>query len=268
MKKNNKSIVTTKEIFQHGNNNILYNLVRSKRQKTSELIIENENEITLRVPFDKPLEEIKEIIQKKIHRILKKQDEYRKTTPEIEELSYLPSSTLPYLGNNYTIEFRNIHTGTDSNTTSLNDNEKAELNDNNLLFYLKDVENYQDTNDEYIKNKIKELYENWLYEQAQIIFKEKINKFSKMMEVDPKDWQIKKLKNRWGSVTKNKKIVLNMNLIKTSENIIDYIIIHELCHLKIEGHSHNFWNLLHKFVPDYNERIKWLELNSKNILKS
>ena len=263
-----KSIVTTKEIFEHGNNNILYNLVRSKRQKTSELIIENENEITLRVPFDKPLEEIKDIIQKKIQWILKKQDEYRKTKPEIKELSYLPSSTLPYLGNNYTIELRNLHTDTDSNTSSLNDNEKAELNDNNLLFYLKDVENYQDTNDESIKNKIKELYENWLYEQAQIIFKEKINKFSKMIEVNPKDWQIKKLKNRWGSVTKNKKIILNVNLIKTPENIIDYIIIHELCHLKIEGHSHNFWNLLHKFVPDYNERIKWLELNSKNILQS
>ena len=84
------------------------------------------------------------------------------------------------MGNNYTIELRNIHTNTDSNTSSLNDNEKAELNDHNLLFYLKDVENYQDTNDEYIKNKIKELYENWLYEQAQIIFKEKINKFSKI----------------------------------------------------------------------------------------
>jgi len=196
--KRNKSIVTTKEIFEHGNNNILYNLVRSKRQKTSELIIENENEITLRVPFDKPLEEIKDIIQKKIQWILKNQDEYKKTTPEIKELSYLSSSTLPYLGNNYTIELRNIHTNTDSNsnTSSLHDNEKAELNDNKLLFYLKDVEIYQDTNDEYIKNKIKELYENWLYEQAQIIFKEKINKFSKMIEVNPKDCQIKKLKNR------------------------------------------------------------------------
>ena len=220
--------------------------------------------------MDKPLEEIKEIIQKKIQWILKKQDEYRKTTPEIKELSYLPSSTLPYLGNNYTIELMNLHTDTDSNsnTTSLNDNEKAELNDNKLLFYLKDVENYQDTNDESIKNKIKELYENWLYEQAKIIFKEKINKFSKMIEVNPKDWQIKKLKNRWGSVTKSKKIVLNVNLIKTPENIIDYIIIHELCHLKIEGHSHNFWNLLHKFVPNYEDEIKWLELNSKNILQS
>jgi predicted metal-dependent hydrolase len=52
------------------------------------------------------------------------------------------------------------------------------------------------------------------------------------------------------------------------KNIIDYIIIHELCHLKIEGHSHNFWNLLHKFVPNYEDEIKWLELNSRNILYS
>ena len=262
-----ESIVTTKEIFEHGSNNILYNLVRSKRQKTSELIIENENEITLRVPFDKPLEEIKEIIQKKIQWILNKQDEYRKSKPEIKEHSYLPSSTLPYLGNNYTIELRNLNINTDSNIkTSLNDNEKAELKDNKLVFYLKDVENYQDTNEETIKNKIKQLYEDWLYKEAKIIFKEKITNFSKVVEVNPKDWQLKKLKNRWGSLTKNKKIVLNVNLLKTPEEIIDYIIIHELCHLKIEGHSHNFWTMLHKYVPNYAERINWLKINGKILL--
>ena len=73
------------------------------------------------------------------------------------------------------------------------------------------------------------------------------------------------MKNRWGSLTKNKKIVLNINLLKTPEEIIDYIIIHELCHLKIQGHSHNFWNFLHKFVPDYQNRIDWLQRNSESL---
>ncbi len=275
----NKSIVTTKEIFEHGNNNILYNLVRSKRQKTSELIIENENEITLRVLFDKPLEEIKDIIQKKIQWILKKQDEYSKTKREIKELSYLPSSTLPYLGYNYTIELRKLNT--DSNNFSTNNNNEGKVqvadNDNKLLFYLKDIieKNKQNNNQSLcqnldkkiiIKNKIKELYENWLYEQAQIIFKEKIDRFSKIIEVHPTDWQIKKLKNRWGSVTKTKKKVLNGNLIKTPENIVDYIIIHDLCHLKIEGHSHKFWSLLHKYVPDYLDKIDWLNTNSRRLV--
>ncbi|HEX2405863.1 MAG TPA: SprT family zinc-dependent metalloprotease [Nitrososphaeraceae archaeon] len=266
----NKSPKATKEIFQHGNNKILYNLVRSKRQKTSELIIENENEITLRVPFDKPLSEIKEIIQKKIQWILKKQDEYQKAKPEIKELSYLPSSTLPYLGNNYTIELRNIHsyTNTDSNrnSSSFNDNEKVELYDNKLLFYLNDAESYQNTNGEFIKNKIKQLYEKWLYEQAQTIFEEKIKEFSKLIEVNPPTSQVKKLKNRWGSLTKNKKKVLNINLLITSEKIIDYIIVHELCHMRREDHSHDFWSLLHRYIPDYQERLNWLNINGKILL--
>ena len=57
-----------------------------------------------------------------------------------------------------------------------------------------------------------------------------------------------------------------VNLIKTPENIIDYIIIHELCHLRIEGHFHNFWNLLHKYIPDYIERINWLKINGKILI--
>jgi len=84
------------------------------------------------------------------------------------------------------------------------------------------------------------LYKKWLYEQAQILFKEKIEKFSKIIQVAPRDLQIKKLKNRWGSITKNKKVVLNINLIKAPQNIIDYVIQHELCHFKIQGHSHHF----------------------------
>lgn len=55
--------------------------------------------------------------------------------------------------------------------------------------------------------------------------------------------------------------------MKASEDIIDYIIIHELCHLKIKGHSYHFWDHLKQFIPDYPEKIKWLERNSANILQ-
>ena len=54
----------------------------------------------------------------------------------------------------------------------------------------------------------------------------------------PKRIIIKDLKNRWGSLTKNNSLHLNFNLIKASEDIIDYVIIHELCHLKVKGHSY------------------------------
>lgn len=56
------------------------------------------------------------------------------------------------------------------------------------------------------------------------------------------------------------------NLMKAPEKVIDYIIIHELSHFKIKGHSHKFWDYLHKFLPDYEDQINWLSINGSNIL--
>jgi len=72
--------------------------------------------------------------------------------------------------------------------------------------------------------------------------------------------------DRWGSATKDGGINLNENLLKVPRDIIDYIIIHELCHLKIKNHSFRYWNLVRKFMPNYQNKISWLDANSKHIL--
>ena len=115
-------------------------------------------------------------------------------------------------------------------------------------------------------NRIKSLYEVWLYHHATEIFEEKIKYLDSIVEVSPKKIIIKKLKNRWGSATKGGTINLNFNLIKAPDNVIDYIIIHELCHLIIKKHSHHFWNLLKKYVADYKTKIEWLEINGKHLI--
>jgi predicted metal-dependent hydrolase len=74
------------------------------------------------------------------------------------------------------------------------------------------------------------------------------------------------LKDRWSSVTKNETINLNVNPIKAPEDIIDYIIIHELCHFKVKEHSHRFWDYLNQFVQDNKQKIEWLKRNSYNLL--
>jgi predicted metal-dependent hydrolase len=76
---------------------------------------------------------------------------------------------------------------------------------------------------------IKKLYENWLKEKAQKVFEYKVNKFSKKIEVTAKPMIVKNLKNRWGSLTKTGVISLNLNLMKAPDDIIDYIVLHELC---------------------------------------
>jgi len=90
----------------------------------------------------------------------------------------------------------------------------------------------------------------------------RILKLSSKIGMNPTKIMIKPLKNRWGSTTKEGVITINSHLLKTPKKIIDYVIIHELCHLKISGHSSKFWNFLANFDPHYKEKIVWLEQNS------
>jgi predicted metal-dependent hydrolase len=82
----------------------------------------------------------------------------------------------------------------------------------------------------------------------------------------PKKIGIKKLKNRWGSLTPSGTINLNVNLLKTPSDIIDYMILHELCHFEIKEHSHYYWDLVYKHMPNYQEKIDWLNINGINLM--
>jgi predicted metal-dependent hydrolase len=78
----------------------------------------------------------------------------------------------------------------------------------------------------------------------------KVQTYSKRLGVEVKRIIIKSHRNRWGSLTKNGNIHLNFNLLKAPEDVIDYIVLHELCHLKIKEHSHHYWDLVYKFMPN------------------
>jgi len=91
-------------------------------------------------------------------------------------------------------------------------------------------------------------------------------KLASKIGIKPSKIVVKPLKNRWGSATEKGVVTLNSHLLKAPKEVIDYIIIHELCHLKIKNHSFRFWNLVRKFMPNYMEKKEWLEKNSKLIL--
>lgn len=86
-------------------------------------------------------------------------------------------------------------------------------------------------------------------------------KLASKIGITPYKVVVKKLKSRWGSATKTGTINLNESLTKTPLPVIDYIIIHELCHLKIDDHSQRFWNLLYKHDKNYQDKINWLDAN-------
>jgi predicted metal-dependent hydrolase len=105
-----------------------------------------------------------------------------------------------------------------------------------------------------------------LNSKADLLFKEKVSQYSKIINVTQNKVIIKNKKNRWGSITKNKTVNLNVNLLKAPEDTINYIIIHDLCHLKIKGRSYQFWDYLKQFAPDYKQKVEWLRRKADSLL--
>jgi len=231
--------------IRYGNSIIQYSIIKSKRRKTSQITVD-ENNVIVRAPNSKSLKEIQNIMQDKAQWVFRKQLEFQKIKPSIRKISYTDGTTLPYLGKNCLLEIK-----------------KAQKK-NSIRFqaskFLVSIRGSKAS-----KKAVKKLYEDWLKVKAKKIFQSKIKKFSKKTQLVPKKLIIKNLKNRWGSASANG-VNLNFHLLKAPSDIIDYIIIHELCHLKIKNHSFRYWNLVRKFVPKYEEKKAWLEKNGLRIV--
>ena len=239
-------MIHQKDKVKYGTITIPYQIIKTARIKTSEVIVDADT-ITVRTPFNKDKLEIQRLVLDKASWILKKQKEYRETTPQVTKPSFKENTTLPYLGNNYSLKINKEQT-----------KDGIDLVDGKFVVNAK--------SSKITSNRIKKLYENWLIEKAQRFFEDKVEKYSKKLGVRVKRVAIKNLRNRWGSLTKSGVLNLNLNLIKAPEDIIDYIILHELCHLKIKEHSHHYWDMLHKFMPNYHDKIEWLKVNGSNLL--
>jgi len=269
----------TKHYYQYGTRQIEYFVFRTKRKKTCEVIVDAD-EIVLRVPYSKPQIEIEKIVYEKISWIIRKQKEIVENhiKKQIPRPLYLEHTTLPYLGVNCPVEVNILLPKTEKKekrSYNLNVNEDCDsvrLVDDKFLFdlvyYDDDIDTsrgiYNPLHDR--QERIKKLYDEWIYKQGEKILKEKVDALKEIVKANPKKVLIKKLKDRWGSVTKNNSVNLNVNLVKAPEHVIDYVIYHELCHFKIKGHSSRFWNYLKQFIPEYKEKVEWLTLNGENIL--
>lgn len=101
--------------------------------------------------------------------------------------------------------------------------------------------------------------EGWLREYARDYFIERIKHWSPMIGATPQRLQIRNQKTRWGSASSSGTLSLNWRLIFARPEIIDYVIVHELCHFVRPDHSPEYWRLVEKHVPDYREHRRWLK---------
>ena len=98
-----------------------------------------------------------------------------------------------------------------------------------------------------------EIYNFWLKHKAKIYIPQRVRELSKLTGFNYNRITIRSQKTRWGSCSARGSLSFNYRLIKFREKVVDYVIVHELCHLKELNHSKRFWKLVEKFCPDYKD---------------
>lgn len=150
--------------------------------------------------------------------------------------------TLLFLGKPYTLKI----------IVASEDN--VHLSENEIIVYTKDA------------RKAEAIFQNWLFQKAEVVFDKSLKRTYPLLSNRIKnipDLKIKKLKASWGRCAPSlNKITISLWLIKADEPLIDYVMLHELCHYVHLDHSKDFYGLLSSLVPDYKQ--KRTLLNSLN----
>lgn len=105
---------------------------------------------------------------------------------------------------------------------------------------------------------LQQVYSDWLYAEAKRLLPSRVIEIARKNFLFPEKISIRKQRTRWGSCSQSGTIFLNYKLLSLKTELIDYIIVHELCHLKEMNHSKKFWSLVESIIPGYKSLRKEL----------
>ena len=218
--------------LKFGSKRIDYQLVFTER-KTLGITVNPDLSVLIKAPLNIPIEKIEEKILKKAAWIIKQQSYFLSFFPKSLPKKYVSGETHFYLGRQYRLD---IKAGKENS---------VKLKGAFLMVNTPE------------KSRAKKLVNNWYLKNARQKFKEYaqplIQQFSKY-NVEPSSIVLRDMPTRWGSCTPKGKIILNPELIKAPKGCIEYVILHELCHLVHHNHTKKFIDLQTKEMPNWE---KW-----------
>jgi predicted metal-dependent hydrolase len=218
--------------IQFGSKTIDFKLVYSARKSLGISITPN-MEVLVKAPEDAPIDKIKQKLRDKAPWILKQQSFFLTFHPKTSPKKYVSGETHLYLGRQYRLKII-----------------EGALNVVKLKGRFIEVTCTE-------KGRVEELLNKWYLEHARVRFKQYaapwIERF-KFYNVEPSNIVLREMPTRWGSCTPKGKIILNPELIKAPKGCVEYVIVHELCHLVHLDHTSKFFNLQEKEMPDWE---KW-----------
>ncbi len=223
-----------KEKIQYGKSTIEYDLKYSER-KTLGIKVHPDKTVQVIAPINTNSSEVKEKVRTKASWILRQQDFFLSFHPITPIRKYVSGETHLYLGKQYRLKINEAN------------KESVKLNGGRLEVWVKNKDD---------KPKIKRLLGSWYKSKADIHFNNLFDdniQISKNLFDGAPELKYRWMEKRWGSCDRNGTILLNIELIKAPKVCIEYVIIHEMCHLAHLNHSSAFYELLEKLYPNWRE---------------
>lgn len=226
---------------QYGEHEIDVSLVRRAR-KTLEIAVEPDATVSVAAPIDASIETIEHKVRKRAAWIRRQQRYFMQFLPRTPDRQFIAGETFRYLGRHYRLKIvPHVQAA-------------VKLKGGHLV-----VQTHRPLNAEVTK----ELVERWYRERATARFVERLEvnllRFAEPEAFRPVGLIVRMLDQRWGSMSRASRLMLNTRLIEAPVDAIDYVITHELCHIAEAHHGPKFIALLDQVLPDWRRRKEKLE---------
>jgi predicted metal-dependent hydrolase len=224
---------------------IRYQVIRSRRA-TADIVIERDGSIVVRAPETIPDERIEDMVEAKRLWIYKNLAEWRDLSATRVLREYKNGEGFLYLGRSYRLLL------------------VAEQNEALLLkngrFSLR-----RDLVDAGSIAAAQSAFRDYYIARGQERISRRVNYYAPKVGVTPRALSVRELGNRWASCSPTGGLSFHWKCMMAPQTIIDYIVVHELCHFHHLDHTDAFWNEVDKVIPNYGERKEWLRKNGAGL---
>lgn len=231
-----------------------YQLRRSERAKKTRIVV-SETKIEVVAPMKVSEQRIKHFVDMQrdwIETALKRVQQRAQTIHALAPVNYVDGVTVPYHGQQIPLTLK---------TTSARYPKVQLLPEQQFLVYLPHSQT------EISSDNIKLALENWMKQQARLQAQSYINHHSQRYQLHPRSLRIKTQKSRWGSCGPRNDINLNWLLVVAPPVVMEYVVVHELCHIQHKNHSQDFWQLVAAHMPDYQQHRHWLKQHGASLMR-
>ncbi len=239
------------DYLQIGNTKVEYNLITSDRKKTIELVIDFNKGFTVKAPKGMTKEEIIKNLHRKEKWIIINLDRMSDILKNETNKEFVSGEKFLLRGRRYPLK------------VSKSKKELPSLEFTKSRF--KAIVPSQ-LNEIQYHSMIRPLFIKLYKDRAEKLINERVKKYLKYFDVEPKNIILTELKDKWGSCSKKNQIRYNWRIILANTSIIDYVVVHELSHMIQKNHSDKYWKDLKRILPNYEKQKEWLRTNN-DILK-